>query len=144
MGNAAGAGALTLTLWLPMPPNLGNTTFGHWASKAKARRAYMGECYLRCAAQRVRVPHGSEPPIVPARARVVIDFRLSSPRYRMDRDNKYARAKFPLDFLTRCGLIADDDDDHCDLTVTQSPRDGTEPELCSVKVTITPLSEDTA
>lgn len=124
-----------VVLWLPLPDNRANARFGHWANEYKAQQRYYAECDTRRAMQRVR-PSAAGPP---ARARVAIEFRRASAAHFNDHDNLHARCKWICDYLAGAGLIRSDAPDALALHVTQDLRDGTEPAMCSVRVTVTPL-----
>lgn len=133
---AAGAVVAPLLIWLPMPPNLGNTTFSHPMTKARARRAYWRELDKRKGGY-----HIPRPPAAPfARARADVTYHLKSRRYVMDRDNRYHRLKFALDWLVTEKYLAGDTDRHLDLPDPAQVvgLDGV-PALCSVRLILTPL-----
>ena len=91
-----------MRLVLPLPPNLANKAFGHWAKKHRARRAYG----LRCWAWYGDAGHEPKRPQQPfKRARIAAKLYTWAP---MDADNLEARLKWTQDWLVEAGFIVDD------------------------------------
>ena len=87
-----------MRITLPMPPNMANKSFGHWAKKGRARDEYMMlAMVLSQDVKRPRKPFH--------RARISVTLYTWNP---MDRDNLTARLKWPIDFLVERGVIVDD------------------------------------
>lgn len=99
------------TFELPLPVNLGNTTFRHWGQKTQARTAYFARLDTLLLLR--RLPRAPRPALW--RAHAVIEVRTFR---QMDEDNATSRTKWPIDWLkTRC-FIADDSPAHLTLAVT--------------------------
>jgi hypothetical protein len=93
-----------LTLTLPMPPNIGNGSHGHWRTRHRQKTEYLDTLALWYASK--LIPH---PPAKPMyRAGITATFYVGA---RMDTDNLFRRAKWPIDWLVRCGYVSDDRDD---------------------------------
>ena len=93
-----------------MPPNLGNTTYGHWRVKHKARTAYLTSCDWLLLAAGKTLPdaefHVPPPPPAPYPSAIITaHLRLGAA---MDEDNLFARIKWAQDWLKTRGYIADD------------------------------------
>lgn len=84
---------------LPLPPNIANTSFGHWATKNRKRANYM----LACTCADSRRP---KEPIAPA----VVHAKLYLYNL-MDEDNLTARLKWTLDWLVERQILLDDHPD---------------------------------
>jgi Holliday junction resolvase RusA-like endonuclease len=100
-----------LTMVLPMPYNRGNSRL-HWRVAQKKKQAYYDELTVRMHAGMIPKP----PKLWPAFAKVEMTLFVWA---KMDRDNLYARCKFPCDWLVAHGYIAGDREDQIDLQVTQ-------------------------
>lgn len=103
----------TVTLTLPMPPNIANARM-HWAAKLRHKRAWeqraiVGERGLR----------GRHRPMQRCRCTAVLVLRQ-----RMDDDNSVARLKWVLDLLKIRGLVVDDKRPHLELTGIPEQRQG--------------------
>lgn len=83
---------------LPLPANRGNARW-HWRTEKKLKDEY----FLRATVQAPWRPVKPYPRV----AIVVVMYTWS----KMDRDNLYARLKWPLDWLQLRGVIVDDSDD---------------------------------
>jgi Holliday junction resolvase RusA-like endonuclease len=100
-----------LTLVLPLPLNIANSRL-HWAAKLKKKKEYWARLETRRDARLIPWP----PLASPSKASVQIVMHVGA---RMDRDNLYARCKWPLDWLKGWGYIAGDREDQVELVVTQ-------------------------
>ena len=101
-----------MKLVLPLPPNVANTSFGHWAVKLRRKRAYDREVQVALQNQRARWRGRTWPSPV----------RITATLYtynRMDVDNLYARLKWAIDCLVRAGLLVDDNPAGVTLQATQ-------------------------
>lgn len=89
------------TLTLPWPPSSlsPNGQHGHWAVRAKAKKAYRTACYIAILEQRVARPVGD-------RFDVLLQFVPPDAR-RRDRDNLVASLKSGLDGLAEAWGIDD-------------------------------------
>ncbi len=94
---------MSLELVLPMPPNLANSRM-HWRVKHRERTAYFA--HLTALFMARQIPDPPTKPLNPAH--VTATFYLGA---RMDTDNLFARAKWPIDWLVRNGYVVDDRDD---------------------------------
>lgn len=95
----------TVTLVLPLPPNVANAR-GHWA----ARRKVAGDWELLALATERKIRGRHEPM---QRATCSAVFYVG--RWVMDDDNCTARLKVALDLIRRRGLIVDDKRPHLTL-----------------------------
>jgi hypothetical protein len=93
--------AKPLHVIVPMPPNIGNGSHGHWAVRDKQRKAYLKALDMWQAAKRI-----PPPPPEPLQ-RATIDSVMNLSRM-MDQDNAMRRHKWVLDWLKTRGYIADD------------------------------------
>jgi Holliday junction resolvase RusA-like endonuclease len=100
-----------LTLVLPLPLNLANSRL-HWAARLREKRAYWERLNVRRDAKLIAWP----PHAIPPKASVEIVMYVGA---RMDRDNLYARVKWPLDWLVSWGYVSGDREDQIELVVTQ-------------------------
>ena len=121
-----------LVFVLPLPMNIGNSRT-HWAVKDKARRDYWHALDIGVLTKRLPRP--------PARpwSRVLLDAEMHH-THDTDKDNREARLKFPLDWLTSRGYIVDDSDAHLERTGFVRPvacRKVTERKLI---LTLTPVA----
>lgn len=101
-----------LTLELPMPHNVANGRL-HWRSKHRIKQQYWILCDMLLSDRDIPAPPAT--PFV--RSRCTITLKLCGRT--MDRDNAYARVKFPVDWLKSRGYIVDDNERAFDLTVRQ-------------------------
>lgn len=104
----------TVTLTLPMPPNVANARM-HWAAKMRARRQWEQRAIVM-----ERGLRGRHRPMQRCRVTAILYLRQ-----RMDDDNSVARLKFPLDLLKARGLIVDDKRPHLELAGIPEQRQGT-------------------
>lgn len=95
---------MKLVLQMDVPPNVANTSYGHWGAKQRAKKQYWR-------AQDERQLLGLIPP-PPAkrmqRVKILARFYLWNT---MDADNLRARLKWPIDWLVSRGYIEDDSPD---------------------------------
>lgn len=90
-----------LVFEMPLPPNLGNKNFAHWAMRTKAKNRYLKELD-----ERVTVRWMPRAPAQPfAKAVLRVEMHVAGV---MDRDNAEARLKFPIDWLKTRRYIVDD------------------------------------
>jgi hypothetical protein len=122
-----------LVFTLPLPVNLANTSFGHWAVKHKARKAYWES--LDVGVTFKRLPCAPQRPYSRARLDVAMYHTHDT-----DRDNREARLKWVLDWLTSRGYLVDDADAHLERGEIAVHRCRTIPERRLV-LTLTPLAE---
>ena len=87
---------------LPLPPNMANKSWGHWAKKARARDEYMMRALVM--SQDVRRPPSPWP-----HARIRIKLYVWN---LLDSDNLTARLKWAVDFLVEREFIVDDSPKH--------------------------------
>lgn len=118
----------SLSMVLPLPPNIANVGYSHWAPKHKAKVKYWDSLTAHMHARLIPSP----PVNWPAKARVTMTFYLWG---KQDRDNLYARTKWVCDWLAGKGYIAGDREDQIDLVVQQQ-TDRKHPRL---KVEIEPV-----
>jgi hypothetical protein len=97
-----------LVFVLPLPVNLGNSRM-HWAQKDKARRDYWHALDIGVLTKRLPRPPGRPYP------RAVLDAEIHH-THDTDRDNREARLKYAIDWLTSRGYIVDDSDAHLERT----------------------------
>ena len=99
--------ACTLTLTVPMPPNIANARWPHWGTKQSAWRSWRNRAL-------VLEPWlvGRRPQLPLERARLEATLILSQ---QMDEDNAVARLKWALDLLVERGWLVDDAPTHLDL-----------------------------
>ena len=131
----------TLEFWLPMPPKETNNIRAHWAVSAKEKNAYLRELYRR---QEIKyhVPPVPAAPICPARLEATFYFKNRG--HFMDRDNRAARLKRVIDWLVANRYIVGDRDEQLFYEVPkQDVFTGAEPELCSLRLMITPVDSPT-
>ena len=90
-----------VTISLPWPPSelSPNGPHGHWAKRAKAKKAYRNACFITTREQRQNCPPGKS-------FDVLLTF-VPPDRRRYDRDNLVARMKSGLDGLAQAWLIDD-------------------------------------
>lgn len=119
----------SLTLTLPMPPNLANSRM-HWRVKHKKRKAYFDHLTLLMKARGIPFPPHAPPP------RVSLDSTLYLWAH-MDDDNALARIKWAADWLRVNRYIVDDKRPHCAFTIPTQVIDRTDPRLV---ITIRPLA----
>lgn len=93
-----------LTLTLPMPPNIGNGSHGHWRTRHRQKTQYWAQLTALFMARQIPDPPAT--PILPAA--LWATFYVGA---RMDTDNLFRRAKWPIDWLVRNGYVVDDRDD---------------------------------
>lgn len=131
-----------LVLWAPLPPDNANGR-GHWSAFHRARKAYVTQLGVRRMAGHIPRP----PAECPARARIDV-LRLLSGRDRVcDTDNLVRRCKPLVDWLVRGGYLAGDDPAHLawgavEQTTDAPDDDRPRPPLASVRITLTPITED--
>lgn len=92
--------AKPICLVLPLPANLGNARM-HWRKKNRMKKDYYLTLDLLLAAKKIRKP----PRKVWDQATITVEMYVWS---LMDLDNAFARLKWPLDWLSIQGYIADD------------------------------------
>jgi hypothetical protein len=95
----------TLSITVPMPPNIANGSHGHWAVRDKQRKAYLKALDMWQLVKRI-----PPPPKQPLQ-RVSVDSVMHLSRA-MDQDNAMRRHKWVMDWLTTRGYIADDGPKH--------------------------------
>jgi hypothetical protein len=83
-----------------MPANLGNARM-HWRKKNRMKKDYYASLDTLLAARKIRKP----PSKVWEQATITVEMYVWS---LMDLDNAFARLKWPLDWLSINGYIADD------------------------------------
>jgi hypothetical protein len=114
-----------LVFTLPLPVNLANTSFGHWAMKHRKRKEYWEALDVGVLFK----------PFPRARLDVVMYHTHDT-----DRDNREARLKWVLDWLTSRGYLVDDADAHLERGEIAVHRCRTIPERRLV-LTLTPIAE---
>jgi hypothetical protein len=102
-----------LRIVVPMPPNIGNGSHGHWAVRNKQRTAYLKALDMLQAVGQI------PPPPTKPLERVELDSVMRLSRM-MDHDNAVRRHKWVLDWLKTRRYIADDSPAH--LTWTSFPE----------------------
>lgn len=96
---------------MPLPLNIGNARL-HWRAKHREKQRYYDHLTMLMNARILPRP----PQLWPKFARVEMVLYVWA---RLDRDNLYARVKWPCDWLAAHGYIAGDREDQIDLQVTQ-------------------------
>jgi hypothetical protein len=101
-----------MKLVLPMPPNIGNGSHGHWSRRHRQKNAYwtdldtmQGHLCLTSRGEFVVPPPPARPYHI---ATITATFYVGA---RMDTDNVFRRAKWPIDWFKTRGYIEDDRDD---------------------------------
>lgn len=89
-----------MKIMLPLPPNMANGRM-HWRVKNNKRKAYFEACDILMAPYTVYFP--DDPPMTRTRLKATIYCGG-----RMDQDNAIARLKWPVDWLVRNDLLAED------------------------------------
>jgi hypothetical protein len=119
----------TLTLTLPMPPNIANGRM-HWRVKHQKRRDYIDACDMRVKAK--LAPHPPWKPLL----RVTLNATLYCWSLNDD-DNALARIKWAADWLKTRGYLVADKRPHCRFTIPEQVIDRANQRLV---LTITPLT----
>lgn len=121
----------TLTLELPLPPNMANARM-HWRKKHAERTRYRAQCDILALTGKV--------PGLPAAP--LSSVTLNATLYlwaTMDDDNALARIKWAADWLKTRGYIVDDKRPHCRFTIPEQVIDRANQRLV---LTLTPQEQE--
>ena len=123
-----------LVFVLPLPANMANARFGHWAKKHRAMKDYWG--VLDALLITKRLPRRPATPL----ARATLEIEMHHNRV-MDQDGAEARVKWPIDWLVSRGYLVDDRPAHLVRTglIRQVPC--TKHTDRRLVLTLTPLAE---
>lgn len=118
----------TLRFVFPLPPNLANARM-HWAVKHLKRQEYFAACDALQITQQLPPPPPTPWTTVVCRETL----RIGQP---MDDDNAAARCKWPMDWLTTRGYLADDSRKHVKRLGYPRQRIRQKPYGCEITLTV--------